>query len=188
MENSNNSIFDSFTRLVESSRTLQKYIGSGVSTTGGFSNAVGPESAAVLLTDGTKKRKKLKKSDASGIQTTINGKKLKMTGLTNKEKDEYLFGDVAIEKSLDYVDGVIEYLEALSSPDLLEDTTSLEKCDLTKTSKLIKGKQGMWRRIKGRPCFICEDGTIHAGPKAFVGKKAATLRDELRAERKKSSK
>lgn len=167
---------------------IEKYSIGGVSTGGSMTSQVGTNSAAVLLTGGTGKKKKLKKSDALGIITTINGKKLKMTGLTDKEKDEYLFGDTKIEKAIDYVDMVTEYVEAFKAPDFEEDDASLEKCDLSKTSKLIKGKQGVWRRIKGRPCFICKDGMIHAGPKAFVGKKAATLRDELRSERKKASK
>lgn len=168
---------------------IEKYTSGGVSSVGSMSSQLGESSAAVLLTGSTGKKKKIKKSDALGIITTINGKKLKMTGLTEKEKDEYLFGDTKIEKAINYVDAVTEYIAAHSAPNLEEDDGSLEKCDMP-ASKLIKGKMGVWRRISGRPCFICKDGTIHAGPKAFVGKKASTLRDDLRSERKtkKSSK
>lgn len=166
---------------------LEKYSNSGVVTTSGMASQVGSPSAEVLLTGGTKKRKKMDKSDAQGIITTVNGKKLKLTGLSDKEKDEYLFGDTKIEKALSYADMMIEYLEAHLSPELEDDEGTLEKCDKP-ASKLIKNKEGVWRRVRGRPVFICKDGTIHAGPKVFVGKKAATLRDELRAEKKKKAK
>jgi len=160
----------------------------GVTTTAGFSSEVGSPSAEVLLTNGVgRKRKKLGKGDAAGIITTIDGKKIKLTGLSQKEKDEYLFGDTKIEKALDYLDMVTEYMESLKSPNLEDDDGSLEKCDMA-TSALIKGKKGVWRRISGRPCFICGDGTIHAGPKVFVGKKAATLRDQLRSEKSSTKK
>lgn len=167
---------------------LIKYSNAGISSSSGLSSQLGGTSSAVLLTGGVEsKKKKIKKSDSAGIITTINGKKLKMTGLTEKEKDEYLFGDTKIEKAINYIDMVSEYVEAHQSPNLEDDDGSLEKCDMP-ASKLIKGKMGVWRRISGRPCFICKDGTIHAGPKAFVGRKAATLRDDLRAEKKKSTK
>lgn len=175
----------------------------GVTTTSSMASQLGTASAKVILTDGIsekKKRKKLEKKtkaevlrapddDTSGVITTINGKRLKLTGLSDKEKDKYLFGDTEVRKAASYVDIVSEYLEAISSPELEDDFEgSLMKCDLSKTSKLIKGKNGVWRRIKGKACFICPDGVIHAGPKAFVGKKVATLRDELRAEREAAKK
>ena len=168
---------------------LEKYSNAGVTSTDGMSGQLGPSSAEVMLTDGLKRRKKhkgssMEKSDAEGIITTIDGKKIKLTGLTNQQKDEYLFGSGTIKKALDDSDVLIEYLSSLSSPEIEDDfEDSLEKCDLTKTSKLIKNKTGAWRRVAGRPCFICPDGMIHAGPKVFVGKKAATLRDELRSDK-----
>jgi len=170
--------------------TMNKHSEGGVSTTSSMSSQMGSPSAEVMLTGGLKSRKrKLKKADAAGIITTIDGKKLKLTGLTEKEKDEYIFGDTKIEKALNYVDYITEVIEAITAPELEEDFgDNLEKCDLSKTSKMIKNKEGSWRRIAGRPCFICGDGMIHAGPQAFIGKKAATLRDDLRSERKKSKK
>lgn len=187
--------------LAKVDELLKTYAAAGVSTTAGMSSQVGSPSAEVLLTDGLstkKKRKKMSKGksvhkapedDASGIITTINGKKLKITGLSDKEKDEYLFGDTKIEKAISYTDMVIEYLSAHQAPELSEeDDGTLEKAE-KKASKLVNGKKGVWRRVGGRPCFIGEDGIIHAGPKVFVGKKVATLRDELRAEsRAKKSK
>lgn len=170
---------------------LEKYEASGVISTSDLSSQLGEPSAEVLLTGGIGKKKKNKKfimkADAEGLVTTVNGKKLKLTGLTDKEKDEYLFGDTKIEKAVSYADMMIEYIEAHTSLELENDDGSLEKCDKP-ASKLIKNKEGVWRRIRGRPVFICKDGTIHAGPKIFIGKKAATLRDELRAEKKKSTK
>jgi len=182
--------------LAKVDELLKTYSAAGVSTTAGMAGQVGSPSAEVLLTDGlsAKKRKKIMKSkkvhpapedDATGIITTVDGKKVKVTGLSDKEKDKYLFGDTKIEKAVSYTDMVLEYLSAHQSPELDDDDGSLEKCDM-ESSKLIKGKKGVWRRLGGRPCFICKDGVIHAGPKSFVGKKAASLRDELRAERKKA--
>jgi hypothetical protein len=167
---------------------LVKYSDAGVTSTSGMSGAFG-SSSDVMLTGGLKRRKKkstgkVEKSDAEGLITTVDGKKAKLTGLSDKEKDEYLFGRKSIQKAISTTDELIEYLEALHSPEIEEDFENiLLKCDLSKTSKLIKSKSGVWRRIAGRPCFICEDGTIHAGPKKFMGKKAATLRDNLRSER-----
>ncbi len=185
---------------MKGSSVAKGYGSAGVSSTAGFSSDVGASSAAVLLTDGIggkKKKKKEKfitdtvilKSDAEGIITTINGAPLKITGLSEGEKDEYLFGGAPIKKALGTADEMIEYLSAFGAPTLEDDVDeALEKC-AGEASKLIKNKEGVWRRVGGRPVFICkEDGTIHAGPKAFVGKKAATLRDDLRSERKKSKK
>jgi len=165
---------------------LEKYSDGGVTSTSGMSGAFGA-SSEVMLTGGIKQRKrKVQKSDAVGIETTINGKKAKLTGLSDKEKDEYLFGRKNIKKSLEAADELIELLGSFSAPEIEDDfEDTLEKCDLAKTSKLIKGKAGVWRRIAGRPCFICQDGMIHAGPKKFMGKKAATLRDDLRSDRGK---
>ena len=175
---------------IQSMESMNKHSEGGVSTTSGMSDQMGSPSSEVMLTGGLKRRKRrIEKSDAAGIITTIDGKKLKLTGLTDKEKNEYIFGDTKIEKSLSYIDYMAEVLEAKLAPEIEDDfENKLEKCDLSKTSKMIKNKSGMWRRIAGRPCFICDEGMIHAGPQAFIGKKAATLRDDLRSERKKATK
>lgn len=185
--------------LTKVDELYKAYAEAGPATSSGMASQVGSPSAEVLLTDGVSEKKKRKKmakgkkvhpapdDDASGIVTTINGKKLKLTGLSDKEKDEYLFGDTKIEKALSYADMVIEYISAHNAPDLETDDGSLEKAE-KKPSKLVNGKKGVWRRVGGRPCFIGEDGVIHAGPKPFIGKKVATLRDDLRAEKKAKGK
>ena len=174
--------------------TLSKdaYTQAGASSTASFSDQVGSPSAEVLLTDGYKKKKKLKKSvadapdfDVEGITTTINGKRLKVTGFSPKKEDEYLFGDTKIEKVDEFtIAEANEILDILLAPEV-DDSEDLSKCDV-EGSALIKGKKGKWRRIAGRPCYICKEGVIHAGPKNFIGKKAASLRDELRRDRRTS--
>ncbi|MCW4027026.1 MAG: hypothetical protein NWE76_06055 [Candidatus Bathyarchaeota archaeon] len=127
---------------------------------GGFKTAVGPESSAALLT-----------------QVGIPKKKKK------KEEGQSLFPNLIKRLNV-----LIEVMEAMQAPELSDDPeTELLKCDVKK-SDIISNKMGSWRRINGVPCFICKEGVIHAGPKVFIGKKVATLRDELRAERKKKKK
>ena len=197
--------------LEEAKGLLEKtYSEAGVTSTSGFSDQMGSPSAEVLLTDGVNGKKKKKKFltdrnikkaamnlpvadapdvDAEGIKTTANGKKIKVTGLTDKQKDQYLFG---LKEVKDKVDGLVRLLAKINAPEIedeediektLGELETLEKCDYNKTF-LIKGKIGAWRRVGGRPVFICKEGVIHAGPKPFIGKKVATLRDELRAEKK----
>lgn len=91
------------------------YANSGVTGTASFAGQLGPTSAAVLLTDG--KKKKIKKSDAAGLEgATVDGKKLKITGLSEKEKDEYLFGSAKLKKVIDDLDRVISALEGMNRP------------------------------------------------------------------------
>ena len=188
-------LIDSHIQSMEAQGSVEKsaYSEGGATTAAGMSGQLGSPSAEVMLTGGLKRRKKVEKAETTeddmGIITTINGQKLKLTGLTDKEKDQYLYGDTKIEKELSYANYLIEGIEALTAPELEDNFENrLEKCDLSKTSHMIKNKSGTWRRVAGRPCFICDDGMIHAGPQAFIGKKVATLRDDLRSERKKGAK
>jgi hypothetical protein len=83
------------------------------------------------------------------------------------------------------LDILTEYMTALQAPEIEDDFEDiLEKCTIP-PSVMIKAKMGVWRRINGRTCFIGDCGHIKAGPKHFMGKKAKTLADELRAERVK---
>lgn len=86
----------------------------GIVSTAGFKAAQdSPSSAAVFLTGGiepAKKKKKIEKSEAEGLITTVDGKKLKLTGLTDKEKDEYLFGRAELKKANEALDNIINRL------------------------------------------------------------------------------
>jgi hypothetical protein len=170
-------------------------------TDSSFSGQLDTPSAEVMLTEGKKKKKFITdqtlekvaptpKVKVEGITTAVDGKKLKITGLSDKEKDEYLFGKPdprqKMAKINESADELIELLSAYNAPEV-DFEEDLVKCD-AKGSKLIKEKKGVWRRVGGRPCFICKDGVIHAGPKPFVGKKVSNLKSELKAERKKAKK
>lgn len=169
----------------------------GVTSIASLRQDLGTNSAETILTSGTSDEKKkkfitdrtvrlTKGKEPAGIIHRINGKPLKITGLSEKEKNEYLYGDTKIEKMVSQAGMIAEYLEALSAPEIEDDLEQvLEKCDKSK-SFLIKGKIGKWRRVSGAPVFICKDGTIHAGPRHFVGKNVNTLRDDLRAEKKRT--
>ena len=206
-------------RIAETLSALKEKLGmaksEGAVSSAGFSADLGGASADTMLTGGVKRPRKKKprlggelvikskgeglEKKASGIKHRVDGKSLKTTGLSDKEKDEYLFGEPStvgrrvpgvkrLAKATENLEKLSEYLEYLTAPDIEEDfEDKLEKCT-AKSSALIKNKMGVWRRIGGRPCFICEDGVIHAGPKPFLHKKAATLRDELRADKKRAVK
>lgn len=140
-----------------------------VNKVGEFSSAhmqsrLGPLTSAVLLTQ----------------RRLINDKK-------KRKKNSILPSNMAKRVNED-LDKLIEYIEAFQSPEL-DDTIyeELEKCHGV-ASKLIKDKAGAWRRINGAPVFICKDGTIHAGPRVFIGKNVKTLADDLKVERKKKGK
>jgi len=96
--------------LYEASEVLAKaaYTEGGVGSVAGFADQVGSPSAEVLLTDKKKKKDRLTKAvkpapdvkdpKTEGIKTTSNGKRIPVTGLSAKKKDEYLFGDTKIDK------------------------------------------------------------------------------------------
>lgn len=108
--------FLKFQELLEEAReSLVKgaYTQGGVASVSDFSGQVGSPSSEVLLTGDAKKKKRLDKKmkqeypvppvhaapdvKTEGIKTTTNGKRLPVTGLSSKEKDEYLFGDTEID-------------------------------------------------------------------------------------------
>lgn len=96
----------------------EAYSDAGVTSSSGFSDQLGSPSSEVMLTDGvsSNKKKKLKKfdfKDAEGLVTTINGKKLKLTGLTDKEKDEYLFGSAKLKENLTKLEKSLDRLTEL---------------------------------------------------------------------------
>ena len=101
--------------LYTESLSKESYTDAGVIGTSNFSSQVGSPSAEVLLTDGIKRKKKHKisKEDAEGLITTSNGKKIKLTGLSEKEKDEYLFGSANLKKAISHLDVLINYLEGV---------------------------------------------------------------------------
>ena len=112
----------------------ENYSDAGVTSSSGMASQLGSPSAEVILTDGVagKTKKKLKKfdfEDSKGLITTINGKKLKLTGLTDKERIDlerekiesgiYSVNEIRISNGLDPFDGdefdiVIEHAKWLS--------------------------------------------------------------------------
>lgn len=126
-------------------------------STADFSAQVGSPSSEVLLTDGLKRKKKGS------------------------------FQDEPVVKSLHaQVDSLVEFFSSFSAPELEHDVTeTLEKAAKSHTHT-IGGRNGVWRRVAGRKCFICDEGKVRVGPPSFIDKSVHSLADELRAERASS--
>lgn len=93
--------------LGEAKESLSKamYSEGGVSSASGMTGQLGDSSAAVLMTDGVKRRKKDRLTKKSNVkpppkvpdQNVTGIKTPGVTGLSAQQEDEYLWGDTTIE-------------------------------------------------------------------------------------------
>ena len=126
-------------------------------TSAGYADQLGSPSAEVQLTDGMKRRK----------------------------KGSYQ-GEPVIKSLHDQADSLVEIFASYSAPELEQDVTETLEKAATAHTHVISGRKGVWRRVAGRKCFICDEGKVRVGPQSFIGKSVSTLADELRAERESS--
>jgi hypothetical protein len=126
-------------------------------STADFTDQVGSPSSEVLLTDGMKRRK----------------------------KGSYQ-GEPVVKSLHAQVDSLTEIFTSFPVLDIESDVAeTLEKAASSPTHS-IGGRNGVWRRVAGRKCFICDEGKVRVGPPSFIDKSVHSLADELRAERANS--